>query len=498
MIISDTVIPVILSGGLGKRLWPLSRSSFPKQFLSLSGSTIQTSLFQGAVSRINQIGSNPIALKETLIVTNEDYRFIVQDQLCEMGVINATLLLEPAQCNTAPALTLAALYAQESSHDGSNDPILVITPADHTVQNEEAFISALQDCISTLSNDANKQALGIFGITPTSPKTGYGYIKVMPSEDHYGYYPVEQFTEKPNFETASTYINSGNYFWNSGIFVVRANTWLSALEEFRSDIFEATQKAWEDKTEDKVNGMRFIRPNKSLFTNIPSESIDKAVIEKCPGSKYQIKMFELNAGWNDLGAWDAVWQDGNKDGQGNVTTGDVLLNNTTNSLIHASSRLVSTIGLNGVIVIETADAVLVSNGDASQNVNCIVNQLEAQSREEKNIHRKVIRPWGWYDVIDDGENFKVKRLQVKPGGSLSLQLHHYRAEHWIVVKGTAKITNGVNVITLNANQSTYIPQGQIHRLENPGEDSLEIIEVQSGSYLGEDDIIRFEDDFGRT
>jgi len=281
------------------------------------------------------------------------------------------------------------------------------------------------------------------------------------------------------------------------MFVMHASTWLAALKEFRSDILNATKKAWAQKTDDLADGTTFVRPDKALFSAIPSESIDYAVIEKCPDSQYRVKMVELDAGWNDLGAWDAVWQVGNKDAQGNVTSGDVLLSNSSNSLVHASSRLVSTVGLDNVIVVETADAVLIANRSQSQEVKLIVNQLEAQKREEKNLHRKVARPWGWYDSVDEGERFKVKRIQVKPGASLSLQMHHHRAEHWIVVKGSAEITNGDQVITLTENQSTYIPQGQTHRLANPGKTPLEIIEVQSGGYLGEDDIVRFEDPYGR-
>jgi mannose-1-phosphate guanylyltransferase/mannose-6-phosphate isomerase len=280
------------------------------------------------------------------------------------------------------------------------------------------------------------------------------------------------------------------------MFVLHASTWLAALNEFRLDILETTQNAWDQKTNDMADGTPFVRPNAVLFSSIPSESIDYAVIEKCPGSQYQVNMVELDAGWNDLGAWDAVWQVGDKDAEGNVTSGDVLLSNSTNSLVYASSRLVSTVGLDNVIVIETADAVLVADRSKSQDVKHIVNQLEAQQREEKNLHRKVARPWGWYDSIDEGERFKVKRILVKPGASLSLQMHHRRAEHWIVVEGIAEITNGDKVITLTENQSTYIPQGQTHRLANPGKTPLEIIEVQSGSYLGEDDIVRFEDHYG--
>ena len=492
-----TVLPVILCGGSGSRLWPLSRAGFPKQFLDLSGSGDGKSLFQQAVARLNQLGSSSTSLGNTLVVTNEDHRFLVLDQLREMSGINATLLLEPVGRNTAPALTLGALYASESGANKEFDTILVITPADQTIQNAEAFTKALQLCIAAVTEDANKKTIAILGIRPTAPETGYGYIKRSDNKGRFAEYTVEQFAEKPNLETAMAYLEDGNYCWNSGMFVLRASTWLAALQEFRPDILSTTQKAWDQKTEDLADGTPFVRPDKALFSGIPSDSIDYAVIEKCPGSQYHVKMVELDAGWNDLGAWDAVWQVGNKDAEGNVTSGDVLLSNSRNSLVHASSRLVSTVGLDNVIVVETADAVLVADRSQSQDVKHIVQQLESQNREEKNLHRKVARPWGWYDSVDEGERFKVKRIQVKPGASLSLQMHHHRAEHWIVVKGTAEITNGDKVITLNENQSTYIPQGQTHRLANPGKTPLEIIEVQSGSYLGEDDIVRFEDTYGR-
>jgi mannose-1-phosphate guanylyltransferase / mannose-6-phosphate isomerase len=488
--------PVVLCGGSGTRLWPLSRAGFPKQFLSLSSGPNNKTLFQEAVARLNQIHVDSVLLGTTIIVTNEDHRFLVLDQLREMEGMSATLLLEPLGRNTAPALTLAALYAQ-NSQGVEGDSILVITPADQTIQDGVAFTKALQNCINLVRGDKNNKTIAILGITPTAPETGYGYIKRSDSKGIYDEYVVEQFAEKPNLETAKVYLESGNYFWNSGMFVMRASTWLAALNEFRPDIVEATHKAWEQKTEDRADGTLFVRPDQDLFKSVASESIDYAVIEKCPGSDYQIKMVELNAGWSDLGAWDAVWQVGKKDAQGNVTSGDVLLSNSSNSLVHSSTRLVSAVGIDNVIVIETADAVLVANRSKSQDVKLIVNQLEAQQREEKNLHRKVARPWGWYDSVDEGERFKVKRIQVKPGASLSLQMHHHRAEHWIVVKGTAEITNGDKVITLTENQSTYIPQGQTHRLVNPGKTPLEIIEVQSGSYLGEDDIVRFEDTYGR-
>jgi len=480
------VIPVILCGGSGTRLWPLSRSGFPKQFLVLSGDDSKKSLFQQAIERIDAIKNAEIQVGTALIVTNEEHRFLALDQLRELKNTQATLLLEPSGRNTAPALTLAALYAL----DKGGDPILVVTPADQTIKNSAAFTGALQKAIKI----AHKGAIAILGITPNAPEVGYGYIKVSGDEE----LTVERFVEKPNVITAQKYLEEGGYFWNGGMFVLKASVWLAALKDFRPDILVATEKAWLVKAEDASGDAVFLRPGKELFNAIPGESIDYAVIEKCPGSQFPIKMVELDAGWNDLGAWDAVWQVGKQDQDGNVTSGDTLLTGTKNSLVHASSRLVSAVGIENLIIVETADAVLVANRANSQDVKNIVGQLEAQKREEKNLHRKVSRPWGWYDSIDEDERFKVKRIQVKPGASLSLQMHHHRAEHWIVVKGIAQITNGDQIITLTENQSTYIPQGQTHRLANPGSEPLEIIEVQSGSYLGEDDIVRFEDTYGRS
>ena len=486
------VLPVILCGGSGTRLWPLSRSGFPKQFLVLSGDDSSQSLFQQAIGRIYSVAGNTISLGQSIIVTNEEHRFLALDQLREIKNISATLILEPSGRNTAPALTLAALYAKEQG----NDPILAVTPADQTVTNPTAFTAALANAIEI----AKEGVIAILGITPKVPETGYGYIKVQDSK---GYdqsigYTVEHFVEKPDTQTAKKYLEEGGYFWNGGMFVLKASVWLAALEAYRPDILRATQKSWIAKTMDSSSDAVFVRPDKDLFNAIPSDSIDYAVIEKCPGSYFPIQMVELDAGWNDLGAWDAFWQVGKQDEKGNVTSGDTLLSNTSNSLVHASSRLVSAVGVENLIIVETADAVLVADRRNSQDVKNIVGQLEAQKREEKNLHRKVSRPWGWYDSVDEGERFKVKRIQVKPGASLSLQMHHHRAEHWIVVKGVAEITNGDQVITLTENQSTYIPQGQTHRLANPGDTPLEIIEVQSGSYLGEDDIVRFEDTYGRS
>ncbi len=482
------ILPVILCGGSGTRLWPLSRSGFPKQFLVLTGGDSQSSLFQQAISRAQAAIGSSNNLGSSLIVTNEEHRFLALDQLRELKAIKATLLLEPSGRNTAPALTLAALCALE----GGDDPILLITPADQAIGNQAAFEKAIQAALGI----AQSGAIAILGITPTAPETGYGYIKAQKAQKGSAML-VERFVEKPDLATATQYLSVGGYYWNGGMFVVKASVWLAALKEFRPDILEATTKAWQGKTSDTNGDAVFIRPDKECFNAIPSESIDYAVIEKCPGSTFPIQMVPLEAGWSDLGAWEAVWQVGSPDAQGNVTRGDVVLDQTSNSLIYSSNRLVSTVGVNNLVVVETADAVLVADRTNSQEVKAIVKQLEQAGREEKNLHRKVSRPWGWYDSVEEGERFKVKRIFVKPGASLSLQMHHHRAEHWIVVKGVAEVTNGDRVITLHENQSTYIPQGQTHRLANPSTEPLEIIEVQSGSYLGEDDIVRFEDTYGR-
>jgi mannose-1-phosphate guanylyltransferase/mannose-6-phosphate isomerase len=369
-----------------------------------------------------------------------------------------------------------------------------VTPADQTVQNLQAFTGAIQDGVRR----AAAGGIVILGIKPTSAETGYGYIKKAGAQGPYDEFAVEQFVEKPDAQTAKSYVDNGNYFWNSGMFVLRASTWLAALKEFRYDIFGATETAWISRAVDQSGDTEFIRPDKEIFKSIPSESIDYAVIEKCPSSKFQVKMVELNAGWNDLGAWDAVWQVGQKDKNQNVTYGDTLLENTTNSLIYANHKLVSAVGVDNLVVIETSDAIMVADKNQSQHVKVIVDKLHSQKREEQILHRKVLRPWGWYDTIDQGENFKVKRIRVNPGASLSLQKHTKRAEHWVVIKGIAEVMCHDKKITLRENESTYIPLGHKHRLSNPGKEILEIIEVQSGSYLSEDDIERFDDDYGRS
>jgi mannose-1-phosphate guanylyltransferase/mannose-6-phosphate isomerase len=477
------VTPVILCGGSGTRLWPLSRTAFPKQFLVLSG---KTTLFQQAVERLQSLKNSSYTLNDTLIVTNEEHRFLVLDQLREMKEVKAQLLLESVGRNTAPALTLAALQATEKGED----PILVVTPADQTVQDQLSFRKSLHDAIEV----ADQSAIVVLGIKPTKPDTGFGYIKKDTLEDEHHAFTVLNFTEKPDLKTAESYLKSGDYFWNSGMFVLRASVWLKVIQHFSQEIYEATIKSFNQKRNDNL----FIRPDENLFKAIPSNSIDYAVIEKCPQSEFEIKMVELNVGWNDLGSWDAVWQVGNKDEYQNVTYGDIILENTKNSLIYADHKLVSTVGLDNIVVIETSDAILVMDRNQSQGVKLLVNKLNNEKREEKNLHRKVLRPWGWYDSLDEGSNFKVKRIQVNPGASLSLQKHAKRAEHWVVVKGIAEVICNDKRIILQKNESTYIPLGQAHRLSNPGKEILEIIEVQSGNYLGEDDIERFNDNYGRN
>jgi len=492
------VTPVILCGGSGTRLWPLSRTGFPKQFLCL---TANQSLFQQAAQRLAGLEQDGIQVAAPLIVSGEEHRFLASEQLREVGIALGAALLEPMGRNTAPALTLAALAATQNGQD----PVLVVTPADQTIANTAAFTVAVQQAITRAANGH----IVILGVTPDKPETGYGYIKTeamdtrLRGHDKVGVIPAQAgihplqviaFVEKPNQATAEAYINEGGYFWNAGMFVLKASVWLKALQQFRPDIAQATQAAWAAKKQDA----KFIRPGKDEFAAIPSESVDYAVMEHCPASVFPIQMVPLNAGWSDLGAWDAVWSVLPKDAQGNAHVGDVLTTDSRNTLVHASSRLVTLVGVSDLIVVETSDAILVADKSCSQDVKHIVAQLQNTQRKEHTLHRKVHRPWGWYDSIDEGGRFKVKRIQVKPKASLSLQKHHHRAEHWIVVTGTAEITNGDKVLTLTENQSTYIPLGEVHRLANPGTIPLEIIEVQSGGYLGEDDIVRFEDNYGRN
>lgn len=479
------LLPVIMAGGSGTRLWPLSRALYPKQFLVLQGNQ---SLFQQAHLRLQALGADDIEVSKPCVVGNEEHRFLVLDQLRELKGEPSSLLLEPVGRNTAPAVTLAALQA---TADGA-DPILVVTPADQTVTNEAAYTAALQVAVRAAANGD----IVILGITPDRPETGFGYIRTG-AADAQGARAVAAFVEKPNAETAKSYLADGGYFWNSGMFVMKASRWLAALEHFRPDIAKATRESFAVRTTDA----QFVRPGKAEFANVPSESVDYAVMEQCPShpeSGFVVRMVPLDAGWSDLGAWDAVWQVSEHDEKGNASQGDALFQNSSNTLVHATSRLVAAVGLDNVVVVETPDAVLVADRNSSQDVKKIVSTLDSKSRSEGTLHRRVHRPWGWYDSIDSGPRFQVKRIMVKPKASLSLQMHHHRAEHWIVVSGTAEVTNGDKVLMLSENQSTYIPLGTVHRLVNPGTIPLEIIEVQSGSYLGEDDIVRFQDNYGRS
>lgn len=480
---SLVVQPVVMAGGSGTRLWPLSRAGYPKQFLVLTGNQ---SLFQEAVGRLARVGGGDVAVCPPLIVGNEEHRFLMLDQLRELKCEPQALLLEPTGRNTAPALTLAALQAME----GGDDPVLVVTPADQTVTDAEAFVRQLGQAVRL----AAAGGIVILGILPERAETGYGYIRTEGDALASGSAKVAQFVEKPDAGTAARYLAEGGYYWNSGMFVLRASAWLQALERFRPDILQATRAAWAQRQRDD----RFVRPDKAAFAAVPPESIDYAVMEHCPGTDIVLRMVPLAAGWNDLGAWDAVWQVAPKDSQGNALHGDTLVRDSRDTLVHATSRLVGVVGLDNLVVVETPDAVLVADRARSQDVKKIVADLEQAARDEKNVHRKVHRPWGWYDSVDNGPRFQVKRILVKPGAALSLQKHHHRAEHWIVVSGTAEVTCGERKLLLTENQSTYIPLGEVHRLANPGKVPLEIIEVQSGSYLGEDDIVRFDDTYGRS
>jgi mannose-1-phosphate guanylyltransferase/mannose-6-phosphate isomerase len=477
-----SIKPVILCGGSGSRLWPLSRSGFPKQFLSLFGSN---SLFQQAVERINKLHSDEIVISDTIIVTGEDHRFIAQNQLHELS-ISVNILLEPEAKNTAPALTLASLHTQQQGEDS----VLVVIPADQIIQDNDAYMNALQNAIKV----ATSGSIVILGVKPTSPETGFGYIRHSESTGENNEFDVVEFVEKPNLETAKLFISTGMYSWNGGMFLMRTSVWIKAIKKFRPDIYETTKASYKLMEKDQ----QFIRPDKKLFNKIPAESIDYAVIEKCSNSEFNLKMILLDAGWSDLGSWNAVWELSNKDLNGNHLKGDVITDTSFNNLIYSNHRLVSTLGVKNLVIIETSDAVLVADKDQSQEVKQIVSKLKDQKREEHILHRKVSRPWGWYDTIDVGDRFKVKRIQVNPGSSLSLQRHTKRAEHWIVVKGSAKVTCGDKVLILNENESTFIPLGENHRLSNPSSEPLEIIEVQSGSYFGEDDIIRLDDGYGRN
>ncbi len=487
MTASILIQPVVLSGGSGTRLWPLSREKYPKQLLSLVG---QDSLLQATVRRV--IGTPGVTLTAPMVVCNEEYRFVIAEQL-RLLQQDGTVVLEPFGRNTAPALTLAALAAIKNEVN----PVLLVMPADHVITD----VSAFQNVVSQGAALAATGAVVTFGITPDAPETGYGYIQsgeVFGNPAHSAARLIARFVEKPNLATAQAYLEAGNYLWNSGLFMMQASVWLAAMAHCRPDILAACQSAWDAGQTDG----EFVRVGTDAFAQCPSDSIDYAVMERIAtnavrGALPPGVVLPLNAGWSDVGAWDALWQVLPKDDHGNVSQGDVMLQDCENTLVLSEVRLVACVGVSDLVVVETADAILVSHKDKTQDVKKIVDRLRTSHRSEGSIHRKVFRPWGWYDGIDAGERFQVKRIVVKPGGILSLQMHHHRAEHWIVVSGTAKVSKGGETFLLSENQSTFIPLGTKHRLENPGRVPLEMIEVQSGSYLGEDDIVRFEDVYGR-
>jgi len=478
-----SLIPVILCGGSGTRLWPLSREQYPKQLLPLLNN--EDSLLQATARRME--GITGVQLGTTMVVCNEEYRFVIAEQL---RVINnaASILLEPVGRNTAPALTLAALAVMQ----GGDDPILLVMPADHVITDTTAFHSVVHKSIKL----AAEGAIITFGITPDSPETGYGYIQSGAAFEKDGFFYIERFVEKPDFDAAQSYLDAGSYLWNSGLFMMRASVWLSAIGYCRSDILMACQTAW---NQNSVDG-EFLRVERLAFEQCPADSIDYAVMENITTDADSLPtgiVIPFSAGWSDVGAWDSLWQILPKDNKGNVSRGDVLLHDCHGSLVMAENRLVACVGVEDMVVVETPDAVLVAHKDKTQDVKKIVASLKHEKRAEGQLHRKIFRPWGWYDCVDIGKRFQVKRIVVKPGASLSLQMHHHRAEHWIVVSGTAQVTRGDTKYLVSENESTFIPLGTRHRLENPGSVPLEIIEVQSGSYLGEDDIVRFEDVYGR-
>ncbi|VAW62684.1 Mannose-1-phosphate guanylyltransferase / Mannose-6-phosphate isomerase [hydrothermal vent metagenome] len=471
------IIPVILSGGSGTRLWPVSRALRPKQLLPLVS---ESTMIQETVLRLGGIDD----LAAPVIVCNEEHRFMIAEQMREINIEPLAIILEPFGRNTAPAVAVSAIKAIELS--GEEDTVILVLPADHVIQNTQAFHQVIKSACEAAMNDK----LVTFGIIPASPETGYGYIKAGKAlTDDSDVQVVEQFVEKPDKQTAESYIKQGSYYWNSGMFMFKASEYLSELEQFNNEMLNASRDALNHAATD----LDFIRLNSASFEKCPSDSIDYAVMEKT--SKAVVLPADIN--WNDIGSWTALWEVGKSDESGNVLHGDVCVVDSKNSYIHSESRLVSVVGVEDHVIVETPDAILVAHKNAAQNVKDIVEVLKASSRDEALVPHKVYRPWGTYECIDCEERHQAKRIMVKPGGRLSLQLHHHRAEHWIVVKGTAKVTCGDKEFIMSENESTYIPLGEKHRLENTGKIPLEIIEVQTGSYLGEDDIVRFDDVYGR-
>ncbi|MGB5305692.1 MAG: mannose-1-phosphate guanylyltransferase/mannose-6-phosphate isomerase [Gammaproteobacteria bacterium] len=470
-----SLFPVILSGGSGSRLWPMSREHYPKPLLPLVS---EKSLLQDTTTRLDEIPG----IGDVIFVCNEEHRFLVAEQVAQLGKTPKTIMLEPEGRNTAPALTLAALYLVQQDPEA----MMVIMPADHVMSDRQAFIEAVQRGIS----HAAQGELVTFGVVPDRPETGFGYIKRSARLEADGAYSVLEFVEKPDQVTAEQYVNAGDYFWNSGIFLMSAQRWLEEIDRFRPEILRCCRESITRGVQDSD----FFRVDRDAFLACPGDSIDYAVMENAD----RVIVIPVSAGWSDVGAWSALWDLCPHDSNGNVIQGDVITSDTHNAFLFAQHRCVATVGLDDVVVVETADAVLVAHRDKAQDVKNIVSQLKAKDRDECRMHRRVYRPWGSYEGIDAGERFQVKRLSVKPGAALSLQLHHHRAEHWVVVRGSARVTCGDKVFILHENESTYIPIGEKHRLENPGNIPLEVIEIQTGSYLGEDDIVRFEDIYNRA
>lgn len=466
--------PVLLSGGVGSRLWPVSREAYPKQFLPLCG---ELTMLQETLARTKELDA-----QSALVVCNESHRFMVAEQLRQSGNDGATIILEPKGRNTAPAVALAALRMRDA---GEGEGVMLVLPADHAITDPNAFVGVVKQALPS----ALAGKLVTFGVIPSHPETGYGYIRqgdVMSDAVR----EIAEFVEKPDVDTAQAYLESGDYLWNSGMFLLRADCYLQELAEFEPEMFAACERAMAAAHGD----LDFLRPDEDAFSECHSNSIDYAVMERTQNGA----VIALDCGWSDVGAWGSVWESAQRDAQGNATSGDVMLEQTTNSYVASHSRLLAAVGVDNLVVVETADAVLVADRDKAQDVKHIVNRLKNEGRSEASLHARVYRPWGSYESLVVAERFQVKRIIVTPGQTLSLQLHHHRAEHWIVVKGTAEVTCEDKVFMLGEDESTYIPLGHKHRLSNPGRIPLEIIEVQTGSYLGEDDIVRFSDMYGRS
>lgn len=467
------IVPIVLAGGVGSRLWPLSRELMPKQFLTLHG---DSSMLQATLQRLAGL-----AFAQSYVICHEDHRFIAAEQLRQIQQLNHNLMLEPVSRNTAPAIALAALHCLQQQQD----PLLLVLAADHVITDAQAFQRAVTDAIP----QAAAGKLVTFGIVPTHAETGYGYIRKGPTQSEHSF-AIAAFVEKPDRTTAETYVASGDYLWNSGMFLLRASVYLAELKQHRPDIYTSCQQAMQQVASD----LDFIRIDKTAFANCPADSIDYAVMEHTQNGV----VVPLDAGWSDVGSWSALSDIHPKDAQGNVAIGDVLMLDSHNNFVLSESALVATVGVRDMVVVQTKDAVLVASREQEQQVKTLVQQLKAAERTEHQVHREVYRPWGKYDLVDQAARYQVKRISVTPGEKLSTQLHHHRAEHWIVVAGTAKVTLDEREFFLTENQSVYIPPGAVHALENPATDPLELIEVQTGSYLGEDDIVRFSDRYGRS